>query len=291
MKIFVFSDNIHIFKPIYKIMKNLEISYFCSPMSKNKFKDFSFIKAKNIKSDYLELLDYDIGFSIHSNQIFPKKLVENVLCINLHPGYNPYNCGIFPQVFSIINKLKIGATLHIMNSKIDNGDIIDREEIEIKQYDTSLSLYNKIKNTEIKIFKRNLNAILNKKFNTTKINYKDNNYNSIKDFKNLCKIDLNKTLTMQEAIDYLRALSHKPYKNAYFLDKNGNKIYLRLEIEYTKIGDILTGGGTRQKYIVLILYIIYIKYYVINKQTPYQNNIKYIFTIIYYLINKKFLTK
>lgn len=241
MRIFVFSDNIDIFKPIYKIIKNLNIDYFCSPKSIHKFKEFSFINPMNIKADYNILLSYDIGFSIHSNQIFPKQLVNNVLCINLHPGYNPFNRGMYPQVFSIINKRKIGATLHIIDEKIDHGSIIDREEVTIEQCDTSLSLYKKIKKAEIKIFKRNIQSIINQNFSTQSINNKESNYNSMNDFKKLCKIDLDKKTSMKDAIDYLRALSHKPYNNAYFLDQEGNKIYLRLDIK--KIKNTHMGGG------------------------------------------------
>lgn len=248
MKIFILTDNYDIFLPIYDVIKNnikkdIDIKYFCNPTSKNKFKDFDFIKQKNIKDDYKDLLRFDIGFSIHSKMIFPKELVEKVPCFNLHPGFNPYNRGIFPHVFSMINKLKAGASLHIMDSKIDNGKIIDREEIAIKSYDDSLSLYKKILNLEVKLFKRNIDSIINKTYKFIDIDSTDSNYNSMNDFKNLCKINLDKILTMQEAIDYLRALSHKPYKNAYFIDKNGDKIFVSLKLQKDNIIKNPTMGG------------------------------------------------
>ncbi|WP_220092256.1 dTDP-4-amino-4,6-dideoxyglucose formyltransferase [Helicobacter sp. 16-1353] len=248
MKIFVFSDNINIFKAIYKILRSLDynIDYFCSPESKQIFKEFTFIKPKNIKSNYEVLLSYDLGFSIHSKQIFPNILVEKVLCINLHPGYNPHNRGIYPQSFSIINKLPIGATLHIMDSNIDSGDIIEQIQVKIEPFDTSLSLYKKILRAEIKLFKKNIHNILNHNFKVKKLKTKGN-YNSKRDFCDLCRIDLEKTITMQEALDYLRALSHKPHNNAYFIDANGNKVYVRLEIRNPKnnIEKLDMGGGSR----------------------------------------------
>lgn len=226
MKIFVFSDNIKIFKAIYKILRhvNCDVDYFCSPKSQKIFRNINLIKPKNINSNYKDLLSYDIWFSLHSNQIFPDILINNILCINLHPGYNPYNKGIYPQSFSIINKLPVGATLHIIDSNIDSGPIIDQIKIKIEQFDTSLSLY-----------KKNIKNILNHNFKTKQPAI-TGNYNSKKDFRALCKINLNKILSMQEAIDYFRALSHKPYNNAYFIDKNGNKIYISLQFS-------LMGGG------------------------------------------------
>lgn len=243
MKIFVFSDNIKIFKPIYKILSkyNLNIKYFCSIESKFMKDKFPFIKPLDINS--INLLNFDIGFSIHSKQIFPKQLVKNVLCINLHPGYLPYNKGIYPHIFSIINKLPTGATLHIMDENIDSGNVIEQVEIQIEEKDTSLSLYNKILTKEVNIFKRNIRSILNNSF-SLKTPKKYNSYNSKADFEKLCKINMNEITTMKDAISYLRALSHPPYSNAYFLDEKGNKIFVTIRLEST-----ITGGSSlKDKY-------------------------------------------
>lgn len=237
---FILSDNIEIFKSIHKILlsKNLNISYFCHKDSTIKFKGIVDIKPKDLKLDYKDLLSYDIGFSIHSKQIFPKELVEKVLCINLHPGFNPYNKGIFPQSFSIINKLPIGATLHIMDSDIDSGAIIAQTRLDIRQSDTSLSLYKRILKAEIDIFRDNIDAILSGEFKASKP-LDSGNYNSKADFSAMCKIDLDKVLSMREAIDYLRALSHPPYKNAYFINEYGERQYLRLQL----LKNASMGGG------------------------------------------------
>lgn len=47
----------------------------------------------------------------------------------------------------------------------------------------------------------------------------------------MCEIDLDKIVTMREAIDYLRAMTHPPYKNSYFIDEHGNKVFVALELE------------------------------------------------------------
>ena len=36
---------------------------------------------------------------------------------------------------------------------------------------------------------------------------------------------------MKEAINYLRAMTHPPYKNSYFIDEDGNKIFVSIELE------------------------------------------------------------
>ncbi|PAF45158.1 dTDP-4-amino-4,6-dideoxyglucose formyltransferase [Helicobacter sp. 11S02596-1] len=239
IKLFVFSDNLFILQNATKIFDryDLDVKYFCSPKSSAILENFPSIYAKELKNSYEDLLDFDLGFSLHSRQIFPEMLVKNVQCINLHPGFNPYNKGIFPHIFSLINKLPTGATLHIMDHQIDNGNIIDQIQIIPQTSDTSLSLYQKIQEGEIALLEKNLPNILEKNF-STKTPAKGN-YNSKKDFENLCKIDLTKTLTFAQAIDYLKALSHPPYHNAYFIDENQNKIYVSLQL----IANNSMGGG------------------------------------------------
>lgn len=245
MKIFVFSDNAEIFtrvRPILEIYaRDAYISYFC--YSRDCFGVYCDVIARDLKGNIDDLLEYDIGFSIHSRQIFPQQLVSQVLCINLHPGYNPYNRGIYPHIFSLINHLPTGATLHIMDASIDSGAIIARKIVNIESNDTSLSLYRKILDCEVKLFEKYLPKILQHDFIAIKTK-SEGNYNSKSDFKRLCEIDLERHCTMREAIDYLRAMSHTPYQNAYFID-NGKKYFVNIQISTKSSTSIESkwGGG------------------------------------------------
>lgn len=236
-KIFVVTDNKFIYNELNRISKNknIIIDYFCSPKSSELFKEeinSNFVNILLLKDDYDTLFkhNYNLGLSCHSKQLFPIELINNIKCINIHPGLNPYNRGWFPQVFSIINKLPIGATIHIMDEKIDHGDIIVQEEIKINSHDTSLEVYNKVQIKEIELLEKNFNKILNLNFKQIKP-FAEGNYNSIDYYKKLCKIDLKREVTMLEAIDYLRAMTHFPYKNSYFIDENGDKIFVSIKLE------------------------------------------------------------
>ena len=236
-KIFVITDNeiiLNEFKNIIDCKNNIEVAYYCSHKSEKYFKKDigdNHIKAIVMKenTDYF-INNYDLGISCHSKQLFPAKLVNSMLCINIHPGLNPYNRGWFPQVFSIINKLPIGATIHVMDEEIDHGDIIIQEEVEINSFENSFDVYSKVQKKDMELFTKVIDDILNNKF--TRITPRsEGNYNSIHDYKSMCKIDLNKKVTMKEAIDYLRAMTHPPYKNSYFTDENGNKVFISVELE------------------------------------------------------------
>lgn len=236
-KVFVITDNKFIFNAFKKIVnhkKNVIFEYYCSDKSSKLFENeitFNQIKPISVKenADFF-INNYMLGISCHSKQLFPAKLVNSILCINIHPGLNPYNRGWFPQVFSIINGLPIGATIHVMDEKIDHGDIIIQEEVKINSFENSLDVYNRVQSKEIELFEQIIDDILENNFNRIKPK-SEGNYNSIQDYKDISQIDLNKKVTMKQAIDYLRAMTHPPYKNCYFIDENGNKNFVSIKFE------------------------------------------------------------
>lgn len=172
---------------------------------------------------------YDVIFSLHCKQIFPSEIVNNTVCVNVHPGLNPYNRGWFPQVFSIINKLPIGATIHLMNTDVDAGDIIVQQEILISEVDTSLTVYEKVQGVEFKLLSEWFERIVYGDFKAYPPK-EFGNYNSINDFNELCNLDLEHIGSFKEHIDILRALSHADFKNAYFIDSDGIKRYVSITV-------------------------------------------------------------
>ena len=236
MKAFVLTDNRIIFDEFLSIVKKIEsveFDFFCSPPSYGLFEDYvrkGDVRCLNIREnvDFL-IRNYGLGFSCHSKQIFPKKLVDAVRCVNIHPGLNPHNRGWFPQVFSILNKKPAGATVHEMDEYVDHGGIIVQEEVAVEASDTSLSLYKKVVAKELALVSEHIERIVFEQYSLTAPS-DEGNYNSVKDFHALCEIDLDKRLTMREAIDYLRAMSHPPYKNAFFLDERGRKVWVRIDL-------------------------------------------------------------
>ncbi len=110
--------------------------------------EYNIVESKNIDLHNVDS-KYKLVISAHCKKIFPPKLVNSFRCINIHPGLNPYNRGYYPQAFSLINKLPVGATIHEIDEKLDHGPIIFQEEVVIESIDTSFSLYNKIIKKEI----------------------------------------------------------------------------------------------------------------------------------------------
>lgn len=239
MKILVLSDNVMQFKRIKKIFdnhkdKSIKVNYAHSHI-KSEIWDLKYFKNKNfqieIKKELHFLIEtFDLIISVHCKQIFPSELIEKVRCINIHPGFNPINRGWFPQVFAIVNELPIGATIHEMDSKLDNGPIISRALVPVFQTDTSLELYNRILEKEIELFEENLESIIKNSYKTF-LPEGEGNLFFKNDFYNLCKINIEEKLSFKEIINRLRGLTHGEFKNAYFLGENGKKIFISINLE------------------------------------------------------------
>lgn len=189
------------------------------------------VEPLDIKKAYVAIAaEHDLVISAHCKQLFPPQLVAAVKCINIHPGYNPYNRGWYPQVFSILNGMPLGATIHEIDEQIDHGKIIDRRQVELKKSDTSLTAYNRVQKAEIELLERNLENILSGSYQA-QAPEQDGNLNLKQDFNALCEISLEETATFGQVLDRFRALSHPPFKNAYFIDPaTGKKVWIELEL-------------------------------------------------------------
>jgi methionyl-tRNA formyltransferase len=210
-------------------------SFAISPFSDPALFDVGNHKVKTIdlrQPDQVAdiLKQHDLVFSIHCKQIFPPALVSGVKCINVHPGYNPVNRGWYPQVFAILHKLEIGATIHEIDNEVDHGPIIARELVPMYPQDTSGDLYNRILDKEIEMLGHWLQPIVGNNYEAVMPGNEGNLYLK-KDFNALLALDVNEPTTMGDAIDKLRALTHGTFNNAYFIDSaTGKKIYVRIQL-------------------------------------------------------------
>lgn len=237
MNVCVITDNRFIYENFVSIIespvyKGINFDFFCSDVKEGSPLE-SIIPKINLKELDDDTCSYDLFFSLHCKQIFPNKIVSKFRCINVHPGLNPYNRGWYPQVFSILNKLPVGVTFHEMDTFLDHGPIIVQKAVTIESWDTSFDVYNKIQRLEIDLLKKELPRILKGDYQTfTPQN--EGNINRKADFDKLCEIDLQQNITWREAIDRLRALSFNGYKNAYFIDEHGKKIFIDISLNLEK---------------------------------------------------------
>ena len=128
----------------YKI-NNLTIS------SKNK-KKFEFSALRILKKNKVDILCL-AGFMRILSPTFIKKFSKPIL--NIHPSLLPKYKGLNTHYKAIKNKDKFsGASVHIVNKKLDSGKVILQKKIKIIKKDTPKSLEKKILKIEHQIYKK-----------------------------------------------------------------------------------------------------------------------------------------
>jgi methionyl-tRNA formyltransferase len=228
-QVLVLSDNENLLGEFKKLVakRNTNGTKFslASSDGKNKHAD----TVVDLRADSV-IDNFDLALSLHCKQVFPDELVTSIKCINVHPGLNPYNRGWYPQVFSIINGLPLGATIHEMDTKIDHGPIIARKEVDIYPWDTSLTAYERVLAAEVELLDTHLDCILNGAYRARPAE-SCGNLNKKADFEKLRELDLSDVSTLRGHLDMLRALSHGDFKNAYFVDaESGKRVFVKVEL-------------------------------------------------------------
>lgn len=154
--------------------------------------------------------------------------------INLHLSYLPYNRGRNPNVWPIVDQTPCGVTLHFIDSNPDSGDIIAQSKIAIKSTDTGGTLYKKLVTESISLFKRTWSSIKKGSIVTKKQSKKFASH-TVKDLNKIDHIDLDKYYKASKLINILRARTFPPFPSAFFIDKQGAKVYVRIKLTEEKL--------------------------------------------------------
>jgi methionyl-tRNA formyltransferase len=177
-----------------------------------------------------EVGDPDLILSLHCRQIFPAELVERVRCVNVHPGLNPHNRGWFPHVFSLLNGRPAGVTIHVMDARLDHGPIIARREVPIEAWDDSGALYARILAAEAELLREWFPRLVAGDYAATPP-AAEGALHTKRDWESLRELDLAAEGTLGRHLDLLRALSHEGYRNAWFRDAAGRRVFVRVVLE------------------------------------------------------------
>ena len=175
---------------------------------------------------------------------------------NLHASLLPQYRGAAPINWAIINgENETGVTTFFINNKIDTGDIIWQEKINIEQNDTFGEVYNKLMNIGATGVIYTLESIING--NNERISQHLYNCDDIKTapklFKETCQINWNNTAN--NIHNFIRGLSPVPGAWSLLQTDNGTvqniKIYKSLisDKQFTgNIGDIIIDN--KQMYVI-----------------------------------------
>tara|TARA_B100000614_G_scaffold1206_1_gene1321 strand:- start:9505 stop:10293 length:789 start_codon:yes stop_codon:yes gene_type:complete len=138
---------------IYKIFDTLYIN-FIRKLKKDNIKYF--VKKNNIAYENLDL-DFNLLeekikddnvdiLVLLTNQYIPNNVLKspNIITVNMHLAKIPEYGGLFNQFWMMLNDEKYGyATIHIASTRIDAGQVLLEDRLEINYEETLMELYYK----------------------------------------------------------------------------------------------------------------------------------------------------
>lgn len=163
----------------------------------------------------------DVLIVAYYPRILRKEEFESVPlgAINLHPGYLPFNRGMYPHIWPLVDGTPAGVTIHYINEKIDAGNIIGQKKIWVKPTDTAGDLEAK---TQLEIFK-----LFKKVWPKIKQGVKgrkprgSSTYHNAKEITSIQEFD-------RQTMYRLRACTFRDRSYGYFVDQ-GKKVYVGIK--------------------------------------------------------------
>jgi len=133
----------------------------------NRLVDFlssrSVMKQTMEKLTLQEIEEYnpDLIISYGYKSILSKDIVNAYegRIINLHISYLPWNKGMYPNIWSIIDNTPTGVTIHLIDDGIDTGDILFQRFVDISDKDTLSTSYWKLREEIENLFIKNWQTI------------------------------------------------------------------------------------------------------------------------------------
>jgi methionyl-tRNA formyltransferase len=150
--------------------------------------------------------------------------------LNLHPALLPYNRGAYPNVWAIVDKTPAGVTLHYMapGRPVDTGEIVARRAVPILATDTGLSLYRRLEEAALALFRETWPLV--EAGDPPRTEQEGvGTYHTVADAADIDRIDPNALVRAGDLIDVLRARTFPPYTGAY-LDLGDRRVHIRVEL-------------------------------------------------------------
>ena len=98
---------------------------------------------------------FDLAVSYTYRYIIKKDVIDalNNNIVNLHNSFLPFNRGVTPNIWSIVDGTPRGVTLHYIDADLDKGYIIAQRLVGLKANDTLKTSYDNLNLNAIEMFK------------------------------------------------------------------------------------------------------------------------------------------
>ena len=120
--------------------------------------------------DIFSKADIDIAIGVFWGEIIKERILNlsKLGFFNLHTALLPRDRGSFPMAWPIINGEEFaGITFHKMGNGVDDGPIVSQKKVAIEKMDTGATLYDKVTEAGLELFKEVLPSFYELNFSLT----------------------------------------------------------------------------------------------------------------------------
>ncbi len=154
-------------------------------------------------------------------------------CINMHPGYLPYNRGMNPNVWPIVEGTPAGVTIHYVDPGVDTGDVIAQREVPVEVTDTGGSLYDRTLIEIVDLFKEVWPAIRAGTAPRIPQDGRLATHHRAVDVDALDQLDLNAPMMARDMLNRIRARTYADRTYAYF-EEDGKRVYVSVMLSESR---------------------------------------------------------
>ena len=155
--------------------------------------------------------------------------------MNFHPSLLPYNRGKHYNFWTLVENSPFGVTLHLVNEKVDQGDILFQANIEKTWEDTGGSLYDAAKREMVALFTRHYEDLVLGNYEPRVQDLAAGSFHLSRELDPASEIILDKQYTGRNLLNLLRARTFPGNPSCYFFDE-GKKYEVRVSIKEVNDG-------------------------------------------------------
>jgi methionyl-tRNA formyltransferase len=182
----------------------------------------------------LRELDLDVVVGIHFPYMVPEPVlrIPRLGVLNLHPAYLPWGRGWHTPSWALLQGTPIGATLHVMDTGVDSGDVLHQRALEVSPGDTANTLYARLKRLELEVFREAWPALVRGSCRRTPQPRQSPPAHRKQDLlvPGVQRIDLDERVPAGDLLRRLRALTTNRVDEAAYFDAGGTRYRVQVVI-------------------------------------------------------------
>lgn len=161
-----------------------------------------------------------LGICCGFASILPRRLLEIPQWgwVNFHRSYLPYNRGLDPLQWAVVDKTPAGVTLHVMTEAVDAGAIVTQAELGVHPMDNGASLSRRADELILRLFDDVWPDLRRGRIKSTPQEHDLATYHSWEDCVKLRQLDRRSEMNVGRLIDIVRSYTGEGASGATFVD-------------------------------------------------------------------------